>query len=331
MSAEQSNEVIEPTTRELINHMRVCSGGEEWANLKEKLRYDLGWISQTQHKVCKIGPNDVHMENLARDYRRCLPEEYKGVIEKWCEENSSETIKYILKNHERCSFAWTSESFDFTIFVHNTTVEDDCPTLVKVYLIDSFSAPTKDGLDKGADANYYLTHPTIIQALCSKLFTRSTLGNGIELKSKYRQTSLFDPFLDQSTPIPLNNDMIQAIERDYYFNRTFVMENKDGSKFSVPVVYRPLGVYPDSSEDSLIDRLNNLVKVDMFDLEPHTGAYGSGYVDTLLRWLSTNPMVEKDNCVIAVMVWEIRFFDFLEKLFLVVMFAQELSFLEIFS
>lgn len=267
---------------------------------EDSIKRNDGWFTRGKFRNISFTngktTQSVTIDDLADVPKTELLEKYCEEFEKWAQEASTETVKYVIKSREKLT--WTSEVFDFSLYVHNTTVDEDCQTLTKLYLFDLFSAPRCSG---HFDVDYYLSHPRIIEVLRDKLFTLADNGNGVVLKEKYAASSMFKPSLNQDVPVPINNDMVKAMQRDCFFNTNLRCVEKVsdiplemGSFQSLPVVYRALGVNA-LEKNSVSDLMKNLVSNDTFTFAPQLGQIGPSYGDTLLNWIDRKWGLESLN------------------------------------
>jgi hypothetical protein len=175
------------------------------------------------------------------------PPSYWDEIVAWCQDHSiKETIQFTPVRNPK--FGWTSEQFNFAIEVSKPKM--GVFTMTQLYLIDYFEGPPCNALQS---ASTHIGAPKVLALLRKKLFRMGPAG--IKLKSKYRSWPNLE--VHNKIPIPLTSHLVRAIQRRFYFNRSFWSEEGPGT-YSVGFhcVYALLSP---TVLESIPQRLTNLI------------------------------------------------------------------------
>lgn len=245
-----------------------------------KLNYLHGWTSNAFTRTATIGGEQIVVENLSRPNRSRDRALYLEQLQKSCEENSTEAVKYLVfDGHDSKAAPWTSEVFDFVVY--EVTVPDEAEgvdgdeeetekegEIRKVWLLDLFEGPEDPS---GRDSNYDLTQTACLESLLDKIFRRTVRGN-IELKQKYRESSCVYPKTSCMFPIPLNNDLVRAVQMHFYIrNISEVTTSEDGETTERPIELRYVPLVNYNLElVSFEERFENMLHGNPMDDIPQT-------------------------------------------------------------
>lgn len=121
----------------------------------------------------------------------------------------------------RPTLPWTSETFDMVLTL------TECRKTT-VYLFDFFTGPANN-TSSSSDLEFLL-RPVTRQFLTQKLFRLT--ATGLRLKDKYRQCPVVTDWAGSPFGIPITEELVQLLLRDYYFNFSYnyIVEDMAGNQ-----------------------------------------------------------------------------------------------------